>query len=338
LENISPVYARFVLRELTGRGIEASRVLAGTTLDLERLETGGDISVGDFVTILDNGRKLGDDERLGLMIGRHCNPLTLGPVGAAMANAPTVREGLQAMENYSRLHASYIGVTVQSNLEGLSIKIDFLQDLRDTERFHSESAVMMLQNYVETLTGRLLDDATYRFSFPRPEYAAEYALCMHSPVAFDCKYTSIELPRHWLELKSPYFHVDMWRQAQLKLSEKIREFGANNERAYTQYLTSLMQSQDPPLPDLASIADSLHLSERTLTRRLKQEGASYREIRNKVLNTWARQYLMHTSDSVESIAASLGYQDAANFRRAFRNREGCSPREFRERASTADKA
>jgi hypothetical protein len=158
LENISPVYARFVLRELTGRGIEASRVLAGTTLDRERLETGGDISVGDFVTILDNGRKLGDDERLGLMIGRHCNPLTLGPVGAAMANAPTVREGLQAMENYSRLHASYIGVTVQSNLEGLSIKIDFLQDLRDTERFHSESAVMMLQNYVETLTGRLLDD------------------------------------------------------------------------------------------------------------------------------------------------------------------------------------
>jgi transcriptional regulator GlxA family with amidase domain len=47
---------------------------------------------------------------------------------------------------------------------------------------------------------------------------------------------------------------------------------------------------------------------------------------------------MHTRDSVESIAVSLGYQDAANFRRAFRNREGCSPREFRERASTADKA
>ena len=48
----------------------------------------------------------------------------------------------------------------------------------------------------------------------------------------------------------------------------------------------------------------------------------------------AVEYLASTGDSVESIAAALGYQDAANFRRAFRGWENCSPGEYRDRASS----
>ena len=125
-------------------------------------------------------------------------------------------------------------------------------------------------------------------------------------------------------------------QAQLELSHRIRELGADNERAYTQYLTTLLRSQEPPLPDLGSIAEGLHLSERTLTRRLSGEGTSYRQVKNEVLRYWAQQYLLHTNHSVESVAASLGYQDAANFRRAFRKVEGCSPNEFRRREAAGE--
>ena len=332
MENISPVYARFVLRELTNRGVEASEVLAGTGMPQEQLETGGDLSVEDFVTILNNGRRLSGDEKLGLMIGRHSKLMTLGPLGAAVANAPTIREGLQTFETYLRLHTTYITMTLRSNLKGMSVEVQFLQDLSDTERFHSESAALMLQDYIETVAGRPLDDAHYHFSFPRPGYADEYGSCLHSPVDFGNALMSIELPRHWLELKSPYYHADLWRQSQLELSRKLKEQGSDNERAYSQYIVSQLRSHEPPLPDLVSIADSLHLSERTLSRRLSQEGSNYRELKSRVLKDWARQYLLHTADSVESIAVCLGYQDAANFRRAFRQWEKCSPREFREQA------
>ena len=114
MENISPVYARIVLRELAAQGIDPTLVLAGTTLDREQLESGGDIPIEDFVTILENGGRLRGDGRLGLMIGSHSNLLNLGPVAAAVAFAPTVREGLQALENYSRLHASYIRISLLS--------------------------------------------------------------------------------------------------------------------------------------------------------------------------------------------------------------------------------
>ena len=87
------------------------------------------------------------------------------------------------------------------------------------------------------------------------------------------------------------------------------------------------------LPDCEPILDRLHLSERTLNRRLQLEGASFRDIKAGVLQYWARLYLAETDLTVEAIGGALGYQDAANFRRAFRKAKGCSPQEYRRRTA-----
>jgi AraC-like DNA-binding protein len=128
----------------------------------------------------------------------------------------------------------------------------------------------------------------------------------------------------------------MWNEATLMLARSLRELEGEQERPYTQYVTALMRSCEPPLPDLSSVADRVHMSERTLNRRLQQEDTSFRQIKGAVLGSWARRHLRETNQSVEAIAAALGYQDTANFRRAFRNAQGCSPSEFRRQAIVVD--
>ena len=78
------------------------------------------------------------------------------------------------------------------------------------------------------------------------------------------------------------------------------------------------------------MARGLHTSERTLNRRLQAEGSSFRTLKSDALAAWGKLYLAHTDQSVESIAAALGYQDAANFRRAFRKSVGRSPNDYRQ--------
>lgn len=329
MENISPVYARFVLREILQQGISATDLLQGTSLSREELEAGGDISMGDFLTILENGRTLSGNEQLGLVIGRHTNIIALGDIGAAAAIAPTLREGLQVIENYTRLHVSYMQVQLSSGLQGLSMRFHFLQDTGITERFHTETTFMLVQHYVETLTGRTLDTAQYRVAAPAPDYAAEYSHWLHSPVSFNWAYNAAELPIDCLDLPSPYYNAGMWDQATRVLAQKIRALEGEEQFPYTQYVSTLLRSSEPPLPELGAAAARLHLSDRTLNRRLQQEGTSFREIKRDILGRWARQLLGETPHSVEAIAATLGYQDTANFRRAFRNSEGCSPSEFR---------
>ena len=332
VETISPVYARFVLREVLNQGICAERLLSGTALSRAALESGGDIAREDFLTILNNGRRLSNNEQLGLMIGRHSNIIALGPIGTAAAIAPTVREGLQVLENYSRLHVTYLRVELMAILTGLCVRIHYLHEPGPLARFHMESAVMMVQNYIETLTGETLDDAAYKMGLAAPDYHAQYSKWLHSPVSFDHEHTSVDIPTHWLDRASPYFNVDMWHQATLMLANRLREVEGHDEQPYTQYVTALLRSSEPPLPDLSSVANRIQMSERTLNRRLNRESTNFRQIRGEVLGQWARQHLAQTDHSVEAIAALLGYRDTANFRRSFRSREGCSPSEFRRRA------
>lgn len=326
MDTISPVYARIVLRELERKQIATEPLFAGTGLTREQLVRGGDIALQDFLQILQLGHELSGNDRLGLMIGSHSEITALGEVGAAMAIAPTVREGLQVAESFTRLHTSYISVRALSIPNGLALQVVFHEDLGPTLRFHVESAALLIQNYIETLTGRTLQGALFRLAIPEPEYAHVYTDYMHSPVSFDAAVSTIEIPQECLDLASPYYHADMWQAAQAQLSMLIGKLTDKEERPYTLHLTALLNSSEPPLPDLAMAAATLCMSERTLSRRLQQEGSNFRMLRTDALISRAVQYLLHTEKSVETIAAELGYQDAANFRRAFRKSTGRSPR------------
>ncbi len=334
MESISPVYARFVLRAALAENIPVQTLLKGTSLTREEIETAGAIAMNDFLQVLKNGRLLLGNDKLGLeVIGRNSNMITMGPIGVAAAIAPTLREGLRVLENHTRLHISYIRMVLVSGLQGISVRFELLQQTGDVERFHIESAAMLIQHYVETVIGRRLENALYYFAIPRPDYADEYAKWLHSPVKFDCNETGVELPGEILDLASPYYDAQMWQDTTLDLARRIKALEGQEESPYSQYVDTLMRANEPPLPDLVSVAKQLHMSERTLNRRLQGEGTSFRKIRGEVLANWARRYLLETEDTVEAIAATLGYQDAANFRRAFRKVEACSPAEFRRKAS-----
>jgi len=336
MNSISPVYARIVLRELERRQIVTHTLFAGTDLTRELLLQGGDIALEDFVQILRIAHELSGDDRLGLMIGSHAQIFTLGGVGAAMAIAPSVRQGLQVVESFTRLHTSYLSLRASSNFQGLALQLRFEEELGETLRFHVESAAMLIQNYVETLTALPLDKAVFRLAIPEPDYAQSYPDYFHSPIEFNATMFEVQLPLACLDLPSPYYNAKMWRQAQAQLSVQLKNIDSKIKQPYTMHLVGLFNSNELPLPDLSTVAGTLCMSERTLNRRLLEEGVNYRQLKSEALISRAKQHLANTDKSVEAIAADLGYQDAANFRRAFRKVTRHSPREYRSNYSPGD--
>jgi len=105
-------------------------------------------------------------------------------------------------------------------------------------------------------------------------------------------------------------------QAQSSISEQVK--------------VVLKRSLASGRPELSDIASELGMSERTLQRRITEDGKSFRELLVNARQELGRQLLSDPSADIDEVACLLGYQDASSFYRAFREWEGTTPNRWRE--------
>lgn len=77
------------------------------------------------------------------------------------------------------------------------------------------------------------------------------------------------------------------------------------------------------------VAESAGMSARTLQRRLEDCGATYSDVVHRTRVRLASDWLRHTRMPIREISTLLGYNEPANFTRAFRRTTGVPPQQFR---------
>ncbi len=81
--------------------------------------------------------------------------------------------------------------------------------------------------------------------------------------------------------------------------------------------------------DLSLAADRAQIPVRTLQRRLAEAGVSYSDLVTEIRFELARELLAEPREKIETIAGLVGYTDASNFTRAFRQHTGLTPTGYR---------
>jgi AraC-like DNA-binding protein len=82
-------------------------------------------------------------------------------------------------------------------------------------------------------------------------------------------------------------------------------------------------------PKMQDIARELHISSRTLQRRLQDAGYSFQQVLEEARHQLARHYLNSSLLELNETAYLLGYEDSNSFVRAFRTWEGTPPAHWR---------
>ncbi|MFT5085329.1 MAG: AraC-like DNA-binding protein [Lentisphaeria bacterium] len=82
--------------------------------------------------------------------------------------------------------------------------------------------------------------------------------------------------------------------------------------------------------DMKTIASTMHMSKRTLQRRLKYQGTSFMEIRDQLRKHYAILFLLVHLRNVDYIYTSLDFSDRASLTNAFKRWTGLCPRTFRK--------
>jgi AraC-like DNA-binding protein len=114
------------------------------------------------------------------------------------------------------------------------------------------------------------------------------------------------------------------------LVDYCEEALAHRARTSGSFRTRVENAIVPLLPHgrarMKTIAETLGMSQRTLTRRLSIEGITFAEVLDELRSDLARRYLREADLKISEIAWLLGYGEVSAFTRAFKRWTGTTPR------------
>jgi len=114
-----------------------------------------------------------------------------------------------------------------------------------------------------------------------------------------------------------------------QFEEQLRQFKA--EDTFVELVRRAIQDRlTGHRPSVDAIAQSLHMSSRTVQRRLQDAGYSFQRVLDEARHQMARYYLSNSVLELNETAYLLGFEDPNSFGRAFRTWEGIPPSDWRE--------
>lgn len=149
---------------------------------------------------------------------------------------------------------------------------------------------------------------------------------------FNAGTNSIKFPKRLLNFKIPFKSQSSFQAAKAQCINQLKR--VQNQNTMTAKVLNILGYQQYGYPTLKNAAVLLSTSQRTLRRHLDEEGTKYSCLLQQVKISDACHILTTTSMRVEKIAELLGYQEEANFCRAFKKWTKVTPSYYRKNNST----
>jgi AraC-like DNA-binding protein len=328
-------YLKLFLQHAEAEGLSVDRVLEGTGLDANTLRSSEQpVDFGDTRRVLANvTRAMGPGWHLSL--SQRLTVASHGPLGFAVVTAPDLRNAVNVLLRFIATRGPWVWLAGSEEGEEYVLRLHESVDMGAERAALVELSLLAIQNLLERPLGRAFSGARIAFAYPEPVYAERLAAHFHARLEFGSGVHMLRFPAGWLGEHCILHDAAMHRYLLSRCEEDLR-FAGGILPAEVAVRQALLARPDR-LPGLAEIAASQHISSRTLIRRLKAGGTSYKAILEDVRRTLAADYLLHSGLSVASIAFRLAYHDPSNFGRAFRTWFGISPGRYRAQARTRRK-
>ena len=195
----------------------------------------------------------------------------------------------------------------------------------------AETLLLSLAGVISAVSQGQIRPARIELDYPRPAYSSKYESAFRVPsFLFSSDRLRILVSRTDAAYRTGTDTDPDIRAATIRRCEELLR-GVLGSQSTSDRIRQVFSDNPGHLWTLKDIAQHLHMSDRTLQRRLTEEGTRYQLLHNAWLMGEAEQLLQEKNLSIESVALLLGYSDVSNFRQACKRWYGVSPIEFRQR-------
>jgi len=325
---IPVTYSRLFFRALALNAKSLPKLLQGTGLSVTSFNNDDAfITSEQQLCICQNTVDLAQSPSVGLNVGNQISLSSIGPIGFLVMSSPNLFSALKQFQTHLPRQLGF--VQFQSHKSGRYLEYKIILDLEvetPVYRFLIEIFLIVINKIIEFVLGRDFTEGKIGCRYGKPGYLVGTNL--HSTVVFDQVENSILIPLELCDAVNVESNQTNYSFALNQLQAMVDTEVEPSEHVRGA-LKDILLSRPPGTVTEEDAAEVLCISKRTLARRLKQEGTSFRGINEELLSTLAMSYLTETNLNVDSIAALLNYHDGSNFRRAFKRWFKMVPSEFR---------
>lgn len=307
-------------------GVPRATLLGPLQLDPEALaEPGRRLPVRDMERLVVRAHELSGDPALAVRFGLRMRISVHGYLGFAAMTAATIRDALTLAVRFAptQTDALRLSLVVEEHHAALCVA-------EQAELGAARDAIIIgllvgLWRLGLMLTGGPLAGAA-ELAMPRPAYWAD-DLLGDAVVRFDAPAHRLVFDRGLLDRPIRLADPVAARMAREHCEQQLAMLPTAHD--VVARARHILLDPEAGIASLPAIARTLHVSTRTLKRRLTDAGSSYRALVDDARRQRALVLLAQPELDLTAIALRLGYSDATNFSRAFRRWTGAAPSKYR---------
>lgn len=288
------------------------------------------ISQHAFDALMARSVELTGDEAFGLLAAEQLQPQVLHGLGLAWLASDTVHDGLVRLVRFSKLVNTSLAMHLQEDPDLVHLYLKREAQERAPVFAGRDYGVGVVTRMCRLALGDFLAPVLVQMERPLPREPERWEYQLSSRVEFGCETTRISWSRsdimERLVTGDPALAQVNDEQTQAYLDSFMVQTTARK------VVDKIIQSLPDGPPNQQQIADAMHVSNRTLQRKLKDEGTSFMDLLQDTRLQLARKYLRQPNRSVVETSYLLGFSEPSTFSRAFKRWTGEAPAEFREQA------
>ncbi len=273
------------------------------------------------------------DPSFGLQAAHCWHPSNLGTLGYAWLSSSTLHTALKRLVRYWYIVIADVAVGLEETPEG--VEFVHTPPVLDSapDGIRGDIVMAILYDMCRTNFGQGFSPRRVALRHPAPADAAPYETLFGCPVSFGADANRLLIGRAEADHPLPTGNRDLAAAHDRILVEQLARLDKRNVIA--RFRASLLERMTSGEVSEEDIASDLHMSRRSLQRRLAEADASYQSLVDDTRRDMALRYIQDPAKSATDITFLLGYSQQSVFTRAFRRWTGMSPSEYRASKSSA---
>lgn len=311
---------------LDEKGLDTQSILGQYSIELDDLKNNLlPVSLHTQGRIFKEVERLTGCEHLGLIIGRKAQLSNIGPLRFLVLNAATMRDALQSLFSYGVMwyRGQKLDLKTEHGYAKICMHID--SDIPGKEQYQTAYLVAML-SIIELILAKSWRPTLVRISYPKPKSAHLYEKLFGCPVWFGQTQHEILFPQELLDQKRAGHDPQLDQFLRQHLSDLQSKDNVDFVGQVCKIIEELLPHRNCSIERVASYF-SMHRF--TLYRYLNKHQTTFDALLEHTRKRLALKLLKNPQLMILEVANQVGYEDQANFTRAFKRWYGITPGRWR---------